>query len=255
VKERTVELRETNEKLVAEISRRTKMERELRISEGKLRRLSRHLDSMIEKEKEQISREVHDELGQALVAVQMDLQWMQKRLPEREESLLEKIKSMLEFVDTTSQVVRNISTRLRPRFLDDLGIVAAIEWQMKDFQARTGIKCRIVISPKKIDIDVDCAVTLLRMLQEALTNVAQHAKSTNVSVTLKKSTKSVLLKVKDNGKGISEESIRNPRALGLLGIKERAAAYGGYVRISGIPGRGTTLTVNIPLNKENGIKC
>jgi PAS domain S-box-containing protein len=252
VKERTADLREINKKLVAEIRGRTEAERELRISEGKLRRLSRHLDSMIEKEKEQISREVHDELGQALVALQMDLQWMEKRLPEREEPLRRKIKSMLEFIDTTSQVVRDISTRLRPRFLDDLGIVAAIEWQMKEFQARTGIKCRIVISPKKIDLDADCAVTLLRILQEGLTNVAQHAEATKVSVTLKKVTKSVILKVKDNGKGISGESIHNPGALGLLGIRERAAAYGGNVRISGIPGKGTTLVVSIPLNKENG---
>jgi len=203
---------------------------------------------MIEKEREQISREVHDELGQALMALQMDLHWLENRLPEGQESLREKTESMLELIGMTSQTVRNISTRLRPRLLDDLGIVAAIEWQMKEFQTRTGIKYRIVFSPKDVELDVKYSIVVFRTLQEALTNTALHANATSVRVSLKKRARKVLLEVRDNGKGISEEAVVDPKALGLVGIRERALACGGEVIISGIPGKGTTLMLSVPVS-------
>jgi signal transduction histidine kinase len=141
-------------------------------------------------------------------------------------------------------------TELRPGLLDDLGLVAAIEWQAEEFQKRTGIKCEATLDPEEIILDQDRSTAISRILQETLTNVSRHANATKVKVNLRKKAGKLILKVNDNGKGITEKQISDPKSFGLIGIRERVHLFGGEVKISGIRDKGTTVTVNIPLGEK-----
>lgn len=196
-----------------------------------------------------IAREIHDELGQALTALNMDLFWLNNKLPEDQRYLREKVKSMSELVDGTIKTVQRISAELRPGLLDDLGLAAAIEWQAREFQNRSGIKCKVTLHPEDIILSQDISVTIFRIFQEALTNAVRHADATWVKASLSEKSDKIELEVRDNGKGITEEQINNPKSFGLIGIRERAHLLGGEVKISGIRDKGTTIIVSIPLNK------
>jgi len=228
-------------------------EEELRSSREQLRNLAAHVQSVREEERTRIAREIHDELGQALTGLKMGLSWLDKKLSEVgnvvPRPLLEQITSMSKLVDTTIQTVREISTELRPGVLDDLGLTAAIEWQAQEFQTQTGIRCKFTSSPENITLDQDRSTAIFRIFQETLTNVARHANATRVNVRLKEKADDLILKVRDNGKGITESEISNPKSLGLLGMRERALLFGGEVKISGIQGKGATITVRIPLKR------
>jgi len=232
------------------ITEHKRAEEELRSSREQLRNLSAHLQSVREEERTLIAREIHDELGQALTALKMDLSWLGNRLPKDEKSLLEKAKSMSELIDMTIQTVKRISAELRPGLLDDLGLAVAIEWQAEEFQNRTGIKCEITLAPKDIILDQDRSTAIFRIFQETLTNVARHANATRVKVSLKEDKGKLVLKVRDNGIGITQEQISAPKSFGLIGMQERAHFWGGKVKISGIRNKGTTVTVSIPLDKK-----
>lgn len=238
----------------ADITERKLREEEIKNSQLQLRNLAAHLQSVREEERTHIAREMHDELGQALTAMKMDLSWLGKRLPKDQKPLFEKIKSMSKLADATLQTVKKISTELRPGLLDDLGLTAAIEWQAEEFQTRTGIKCAITTDPEDIILDKDRSTAIFRIFQETLTNVARHAKATKVKVSLKEKAGKVELKVRDNGKGITEKQVSNPRSFGLIGIKERAHYLNGKVVIKGLQDKGTTLTVRIPLPKKGKTK-
>jgi PAS domain S-box-containing protein len=222
-------------------------EKELRRSQEQLRSLSTHLHSMIEEERTRISREIHDELGQLLTILKMELSWLKKRLPKKETLLQDRTNSMAKLVDTTVQTLRKISTELRPGVLDDLGLTAAMEWQVQEFQNRTGMRCRLTVRPEEILLDPDRSTAVFRIFQETLTNIVRHADADEVTILLEKVDHLLTLEVKDNGRGITQSQITNLKSLGLLGIRERALLWGGTVQISGIPGRGTTVTVQIPL--------
>ena len=157
---------------------------------------------------------------------------------------------MLKFADTTIQLVRKISTKLRPGVLDDLGLLAAIEWQTQDFRDRTGIKCEFNSSVEDVELDRDRSTEVFRIFQETLINVVRHAKATRIIVNVDEDAGNLILRVKDNGRGITESEISNPKSLGLLGMRERALLFGGEVKISGIPGEGTTVTVILPLKSN-----
>jgi len=231
-----------------DITERKQAEEEIKRSRDQLRTLSAHLQSLREEERAAIAREIHDELGQALTGLKMDLSWLDKRLPKKEE-LIEKTQSMLKLVDSTIQTVRKISTELRPGILDDLGIIAAIEWQAKDFENRTGIKCEFQLGQEKVDLDRDRSTAVFRIFQETLTNVVRHAQASKVKIELEVIEGNLLLKVFDNGLGIRERDILNPKSLGLLGMRERAHIFGGEVEIKGKHNEGTMVTVKIPMNK------
>jgi signal transduction histidine kinase len=156
-------------------------------------------------------------------------------------------------IDKTIQTVKRISTELRPGLLDDLGLAAAIEWQTEEFQKRTGIQCKITIDPKDISFDRDRNTAIYRIFQETLTNVARHAHATEVNVTLQQRDDQLELNVRDNGRGITEKELANPRSFGLIGIRERVKIFSGINIIKGIPGKGTTLTVRMPIHdmREN----
>jgi len=156
---------------------------------------------------------------------------------------------MLELVDNTIQTVRRISTELRPGVLDDLGLVSAIEWQAHDFQDRTRIKCDFDSRLEEIKLDRDRSTAVFRIFQESLTNVSRHSEATGVNINLKADADTLILKIEDNGKGIKESEIFDPKSLGLLGMRERAILFGGNVEIKGIRDKGTTVVVSIPLRK------
>ncbi len=219
----------------------------LRESEDKLRRLAAHLISVREEERAHIAREIHDELGQVLTGIKMEVGWLAKRL--KEPQLLEKTESMSRLIDSTVQTVRKIATGLRPEMLDDMGLVASIAWQAKDFQKRTGIRCRTKLPPEQAKIDIEISTTVFRIFQEILTNVARHARATRVDIDLSISEEAVDLEVVDNGVGIPSADLNGRKSLGLLGMQERALLFRGEVAISGTPGQGTRACVRIPMRK------
>jgi signal transduction histidine kinase len=231
----------------AERRERRRAEDQLRRSHKQLRALTTYLQYVREEERTRISREVHDELGQALTGIKLDLAWIAANLPKHARPLQQKIKTMSAGIDVTIQTVRRISTELRPGILDSLGLVAAIEWQASEFQTRTGIRCEVTTTVSDTLWDQDFNTVFFRIFQETLTNIIRHANATRVDVSLAVEQGRLVLTVKDNGRGITEEEIANTRSIGLIGMKERAALVGGEVELQGRPGEGTTATVRIPL--------
>src|SRR2546421_6086206 len=220
----------------------------LRDSEEKLRRLAAHLISIREEERAHIAREIHDELGQVLTGLKMEVTWLAKRLTDP--ALLEKTDSMCGLIDSTVQTVRKIATGLRPEMLDDMGLIAAVAWQAKEFQKRTGIRCRTKLPPESVKPDVDISTTMFRIFQEILTNVARHSRATRVDMELGISEERVTLDVIDNGVGIADSDLNGKKSLGLLGMHERALLFGGDVKITGTPGHGTRVSVSIPIRQR-----
>lgn len=242
--------------IVVEITERKKMEEQLINSREQLRALSTRLQSVREEERTKIAREIHDELGQALAGLKLSLSWMDRKLNEIDNSkpsrlVLEEIESMSNLLDNTIQTVRRISTELRPRVLDELGLVDAIEWQTQEFEARTKIKCKLSTNRTKISLDQGKNTAIFRIFQETLTNIARHAEASRIYIKLKKKSGYLVLEVKDNGKGISKNSISKCDSLGLLGMRERALLFGGNVKINGNKGKGTTVTLQIPIESKN----
>src|SRR5687768_15965591 len=219
----------------------------LRESEDKLRRLAAHLISVREEERAHIAREIHDELGQVLTGLKMEVTWLAKRLKDK--ALIEKTDSMCDLIDSSVQTVRKIATGLRPEMLDDMGLVAAVGWQAKEFQKRTGIRCRAKL-PAETKFDIDVSTAMFRIFQEILTNVARHSRATRVDIELKLGEAEVSLDVVDNGVGIQDSELHARKSLGLLGMQERALLFGGDVAVNGSPGHGTRVSVSIPLRKS-----
>jgi PAS domain S-box-containing protein len=226
-------------------------ERKYRKLAGELRRLSQHERTVRDGERARIARELHDELGQTLTALNMDLHWLKGRAWRDADVTLNRIASMCELMDKTLQSIHRICADLRPALLDDCGLVAAIEWQVQDFEARTGIRCRVSVGPDFPGLKTEQNLAVFRILQEAMTNIARHAHATEVSITLDSKRGSVVLQVTDNGVGISEEATRGPDALGLAGMRERALRWGGHVEITGRPGKGTRLLLQLPVTPDN----
>jgi signal transduction histidine kinase len=224
---------------------RRRVQEQLRRSHKQLRTLSVYLQHVREEEQIRIAREVHDELGQSLTGLKLQLTWLASRLPKRLQLLHDKTRSMATHIDETIRAVRRIATELRPGVLDTAGLLAALEWQASQFQTRTGIVCEVKAGMKAALWDQDLNTAFFRIFQEALTNIIRHAQATKVEVRLAEADGQVVLEVKDNGRGISEAEIHNTKSIGLLGIRERAALLGGTLRIEGKRGKGTTLTVRI----------
>jgi len=229
----------------------------LRESEDKLRRLAAHLISVREEERAHIAREIHDELGQVLTGLKMEVTWLARRL--KEAPLIEKTDSMCKLIDSSVQTVRKIATGLRPEMLDDMGLVAAVGWQAKEFQKRTGIRARVKLPPESTKLDIDVATTMFRIFQEILTNVARHSRATRIDVELaigekageKAGEEKVTLEVADNGVGIADADLNGKKSLGLLGMHERALLFGGEVKITGAGGEGTRVLVSIPARSRS----
>jgi PAS domain S-box-containing protein len=229
-----------------DITERKRAEEQLQRSFKQLRELTARLQSVREEERAKVAREIHDELGQALTAIKIDLASLIRapRADQKEE--LEKTESILKLVDQTILSVRRIATELRPAILDDLGLVAAVEWAAEEFDARTGTNCRLDLPDEDIVIDQDRTTAIFRIFQETLTNVSRHAEATQVDVRLGREDGNIVLEVRDYGRGIGEEQFAASRSLGILGMRERALLLGGVLTIRGAPGKGTIVRVVIP---------
>ena len=224
--------------------------KELKKSRENLRNLSSYLQSVREQERTLIAGEILDDLGQSLTALKIDISWLAKKLPKDQKPLLEKLEAMSKLTGATLKTVQRISTELRPSLLDHLGLAAAIEWQVEEFQNRSGIKYKLTIDPEDITLDEKLSTAIFRIFQETLTNVARHAQATRVTVSLKETEDTLELRLRDNGKGITKEQISDPKSFGLMGIRERVHPWGGQVTISGKPGKGTAVEIRIPIEKE-----
>ena len=217
-------------------------------SREELRALAARLETIREEERTRIARELHDELGQTLTALKLDLAWLQSRLTRHVQGdLVERCDGLLGRLDEVMVSVRRIITELRPSVLDQLGLSDAIEWQAQDFAQRTGLELDLDIEAGMASPPHAMASAVFRMLQEALTNVARHANATRVRVALRVAADSLRLEVADDGRGITQREQRGSHSLGLLGLRERAIAWGGTLSVSGSPSAGTTVSLQLPM--------
>jgi len=236
---------------IREISENKRAEEFLRSSGEQLREFAARLESVREEERTRVAREIHDELGQALTILKLDLSWLQTQTPRSQSKPRKKIKAMMAHVDETINLVRKIASELRPSILDDLGLIPAIEWQLSEIQKRTGIRCTLRGTVEKQDLDPEKSAAVFRVVQEALTNVVRHAKAPAVQITLRAEHEDererLYISIVDNGKGITEAELSDAKSLGIVGMKERIARFGGELTITSRRGKGTRLDINLPI--------
>ncbi|MEW6068819.1 MAG: PAS domain S-box protein [Nitrospirota bacterium] len=232
---------------VRDITERKEAEENLKNSRDQLRNLYSRLQTIREEERVLLSREIHDELGQLLTGLKIQCRILFNGIKPEKNEVAAHIDSISQLLDKAIDTVQKISRELRPAILDDLGLLAAIRWQAEEFENRTHIKCEVTMErEEEIKIDRKTSINLFRILQETLTNIARHARATKVNIILKEKPDRINLIIEDNGIGITEQQIANPRSLGLLGIKERIQFLGGTFSIQGIHGKGTTVEVSVP---------
>jgi len=234
------------------VSERKQAELRLEAYQEQLRALTGRLQSAREEERAIIARELHDVVGQALTGLRFDLEWLGTRLPERKlqgyDRLSEKIDDMLLVLEETIQITRRLSTELRPPELEYFGLVSAIESQVREWRERTATVCVFIRDMEdEIDLTAEASITLYRVVQESLTNVARHASASRVRIRLKVEGESVLLEITDNGRGIRGSEIDDIKSLGILGMKERVTLLGGEFSITGREGKGTKILVSLPI--------
>jgi signal transduction histidine kinase len=232
--------------IMANISASKQEQEETLRSRARLAELTDHIEQVKEQERARIAREIHDDLGGNLTAIKMALAMLAARLPDNQPALLEKANYLDDLVDRTIEAVHRISLDLRPTMLD-LGIVAALEWQAREFEKQMGIACVFRSADQDIRLDDDHATALFRIFQEALTNIAKHAGATRVTVTLRRQRAHLTLSIGDNGRGIQPADRLKPHSFGLRGMSERAKALGGTLALSAAPGGGTMVTIKIRL--------
>jgi PAS domain S-box-containing protein len=237
-----------------DITERKKAEEELKKSGEQLKNFAAHLQTIREEERTYISRELHDNLGQSLTAMRIDLHNIITELSEKNESntlenIIKQSHDLISIIDSTIQTVRNIARELRPSILDNLGLLAAIEWQIREFSKRSGMKCRLVTSLNKIDIETKHSIGVFRIVQESLTNVLRHSKATEVTIKILEKEANTVIEIKDNGCGINEREINSTKSLGLLGMRERALIFGGELLVKGEKAVGTKIFLKIPIIK------
>jgi PAS domain S-box-containing protein len=235
-----------------DVTERKEVEERLRAFQEQLRELAARNQSIREAERTRIARDIHDELGQQLTALKMDLFHMAKDLSSKAdcEKLALNMKSTIGLVDSTIQSVQRISSELRPGILDHFGIAAAIEWQLQEFRSRTRIRCTITRPEDDVPLQRDCATAVFRIFQEVLTNIARHANASAVRVVIQRENGHMVVTIRDNGKGITKQQIAAPGSLGLLGMRERALHWGGELTVRGDSGKGTLVSLRIPIAKD-----
>jgi PAS domain S-box-containing protein len=239
-----------------DISERKAAEEKLKATSAQLRALSARLQAAREEEGTRIAREIHDEMGSTLTSLRWELERFDKTISEAKDwsqvqTLRAKIEEMMRLTDITIGTMRRITSELRPSVLDDLGLVAAIEWQAQQFQARTGIICDCDCSLEKVELNEEQSTAVFRILQETLTNVLRHAQATKVEIKISKENGHFGLSVSDNGKGIMESVKSEQQSLGILGMRERAHLIGGEIDIKGVEGKGTVVIVRVPLSGQD----
>lgn len=235
---------------IQDITAEREAEDEIRNSREELRELSKHLQTIQEEERAFIAREIHDELGQRLTGIKMDLSWIKNKLSDENVDLFERITSLNELIDDTVKSVRKISSELHPAILDDLGLRAAIEWQVSEFEKRTEINCDMNLEENDLDFDKDQAKAIFRILQESLTNIMRHSQAKNVEINLLQANDEIGLNIKDDGVGIKHLNESAQKSFGILGMKERAYSLGGTLTILSEENKGTNINLSIPVEME-----
>ena len=230
---------------IRDITEQKRLEERLRASGKQSRDLAAHVEAAREEERARLSRELHDELGQALTVMKLDLAWLERNLDGPQLEARTRMKALLDHVDDTIERVRQISSDLRPSILDNFGLLPALEWQLSEFQKRTGLQTRFVCKGKPFVVDHHISTTVFRVVQEALTNVVRHAQASRLLVTCDFSEKRLSVCVDDDGIGITQEQIGHFKSLGIIGMKERVARVGGELQIGPKQGKGTRLKVFI----------
>ena len=249
------ELKRTNESLHAKNAERARAQEKLEATSEQLRALSTRLQSAREVEGARIARELHDELGSALTSLKFDLALVRREAASSTSDadssrLRAQLDTMMQAIDQTVDTVRRISSELRPSVLDDIGLVAAIRWQAKQFEAQAGIVCQCDVLLEDVELDQQQSTAIFRVFQEALTNVRRHARATRVNISIDKDSDVLELTVRDNGQGITAEAQSSRQALGLLGMRERVHLIGGTIRITGVEREGTAITVRVPIRSQ-----
>jgi PAS domain S-box-containing protein len=233
--------------LANDITERIKAEESVKHSYDEIRQLASHLQNIREEERASIAREIHDELGQQLTGLKMDMFWVLKKLDSgKEEIIRQKIGNTIDLLDVTIKTVRRIATDLRPSMLDDLGLIATIEWQCEEFEKRTGIITQFVEDMTELDFPSQMAIGVFRICQESLTNIARYSAAKNAYIKLQQVGFELLLTIRDNGKGFDVHKVDLKKTLGLLGMRERAMMMGGKFEIVSELDLGTTLSIKIP---------
>ena len=239
--------------VVSDLTEHILTEEKLRESQEELHNLSVHLQHIREEESRGIARQIHDDLGQTLTALKMDIAMISRKSPGTEEEyrrFLQKKDSMLDLIDTTMKSVQSITSELRPGLLDDLGLIPAMEWQTQEYEQRSGIKFYLKLNSKDGEISPELSTALYRIYQEACTNILRHSKATIVRVSMEIKGKvfpRLEMIIKDNGTGISKKAIESSQSFGLMGMRERLRPFRGTIHLEGKPQRGTVVTLNVPL--------
>lgn len=236
--------------VLRDISDRRRTDRQLRRSLAELQRLSAHLERAREEERTAIAREIHDEFGHALTAIKMEAAWLGGKAGPGQEWLRAGMGAVADRVDVAIATVRRLATQLRPGVLDDLGIVAALEWQGEEFERTSAVETRVSVPSGRLAVDREAATVLFRVCQEALTNVARHARASLVAISLQRRGRRLLLRVADDGQGFRSGDAGAGKSLGLLGMHERVHNAGGRLSVKSAPGKGTVVTVSIPAQRR-----
>ncbi|MFN8254037.1 MAG: PAS domain S-box protein, partial [Ferruginibacter sp.] len=230
-----------------DISERLKAQEEVRQTNEQLRLLTSHLQQVREEERKRIAREIHDELGQQLTAIKMDVAWMDKNTSDENGVIKNKLKNIIGLLDSSNLSVRHILKELRMGVLDDYGLVEALQWLGRQFSSNTGIPVTFTSTESIIKADENISICIFRVYQEALTNITKHAAAGNVWGSLTCENGFVCLSIKDDGKGFDPDTLKNNFTFGIIGLKERVTALRGVFELSSSPGNGTVITVKIPV--------
>lgn len=234
--------------LQREIQQRRIAEEDLNTSYRDLRDLAHHLQSIQEEERGRIAAQIHDELGQVLTALKIDIAWIRQSLVDPSWKIEERFTSIGELIDTTVRTVRHIATELRPRILDELGIISAIKWQLEDHERRSGLEFELLCEPPDFEVEADVATAAFRSFQELMVNILRHAQATSVKVLLERQPATLKLSVRDDGDGLQNIDFRSDNSFGLLQVQERAKYWGGSMRIDTALGVGTAIKLEFPLD-------
>ena len=248
VESRTYDLTNINNHLKKEIEEHKSTQQILIDSKEKFRRLSNQIQSIREDEKSRIAKEVHDQLGQTLTALKIDIAQLEKNIPSELSELKSRTSSITNIVDETIKNVQQISMELRPPILDAFGICEAISWQANEYNKKLGMQFDLNCLQEHIDLEKDLQTALFRIFQESMTNVIRHANATQVQVGMNYDNKNLIFEVADNGIGLNKEDVESPESLGLIGMRERVYPWGGQVEFKGLPGKGTKIIITIPLS-------